>query len=81
MAANESIPGTRDPLVEELAEDITVAIREFTERHPDTPSGRIGRALRLVEWQAEGQWLHRLGWAVALLAALLSGVVAGLALR
>ena len=78
MATNDATPSR---LVDELAEDLVVAIREFSERHPDTEPRRIRRALRLVERGMQGRRLRHLGSAVALLVALLSGVAVGLALR
>jgi len=80
MAGDSSVR-TPDRLVTELSEDIAVAIREFTERYPDMPSRWIGRALRQVERRMEGGWLPRLRPPLALLAALVAGIVLGLALR
>ena len=80
MTPNDASHGTRTRLVDELDEDLVVAIREFTERHPAAEPSEVRRALRMVERRTDG-WRPRLGWVLALLGAFGSGVGLGLMLR
>jgi hypothetical protein len=59
--------------IDELSEDIDVAIREFLERHPRTNPEQIRRAMRVVEGEAcEADGRAR--WVLALALAFLLGV-------
>jgi hypothetical protein len=73
-------PSGRSNPVEELSEDLDVAIGEFLERHPRTSPRRIRQAIQLVERRADGGLVRRVAPGLALLAALVVGVVLGLIL-
>lgn len=79
-ASELSTRSVRATVVDELSEDLDVAIREFLERHPHTSRRRIRQAIRLVERQAIAGPLHRVTPAVALLAAFAAGMAFGLTL-
>lgn len=65
--------------VDELSEDLEVAIREFLERNPDTSSRSIRQALSRVEWCADNETMRRAARVLALLAAFAVGLSLGLA--
>lgn len=65
--------------VEELREDLDVAIQEFLERHPQTSPRRIREAMRLAERSACSRD-RRMVFGLALLAAFVVGVALGLGL-
>jgi len=66
--------------VDELCEDIDVAIREFLERYPQTDRRRIRQAIRRVERSADGGSMRWLAAVLSLLAAVAVGLALGLAL-
>jgi hypothetical protein len=68
----------RQHLVDELSEDLDVAIREFLERNPRTGSPAIRKAIRLAGRRADGGALRRAAPFFAVLAALVLGFVLGL---
>jgi len=63
--------------VEELGEDLVVAIREFSERHPGTEPREIRQALHLVASQTPGG-RPRFGSPLTTLVAFGAGLVVGL---
>ncbi len=66
--------------VDELREDLDVAIEEFLERHPRTSPRRVRTALRKTERSAGGSRDGRLARALALLAAFAVGLGLGVML-
>lgn len=79
-AANDSTRSRRPRLVDELSEDLDVAIREFLERNPRASARRIRQAIRLVERRTDGGPLRRVAAALVVLAAFAIGVALGLLL-
>jgi len=79
-AVRNAAPGGRNRLVDELAEDIDVAIREFLERYPGTSPSGVRQAIRLVERRTYGGRVRPARRALAILALLGSGVILGLLL-
>jgi ribosomal 50S subunit-associated protein YjgA (DUF615 family) len=82
MAATEkeATPAGAPSLVDELSEDLDVAIREFLERNPETSRRRIRQAIRAMEQRERGGPFRRLHPALALLAVFTVGVTLGLML-
>lgn len=76
--AKDPAPSGRPRLVDELNEDLDVAIREFSDRHPSTSARRVRQALRLVERGLPGRRTRRVAAFFAMLAAFGVGVVLGL---
>jgi len=76
--AKDPAPPGKPRLVDELSEDLDVAIREFLERHPCTSARRIRQAIRLLERGTLGGRTRRVAASLALLAAFGLGVVLGL---
>ncbi len=72
-------PSGKPRLVNELTEDLDVAIREFLERHPSTSTGRVRQAIRRVERGLHGGRIRRVAAVVAMLVAFAMGVALGLA--
>jgi hypothetical protein len=68
----------RPRLVDDLHEDLDVAIREFLERHPSTGARRIHQGIRLAERGLPGGRTRRVAALLALLAAFGAGVALGL---
>jgi hypothetical protein len=64
--------------VDELSEDIDVAILEFVERHPDTGPRRIRQAMRLLERRSDNR--RRVASALSLLGAFVGGMSLALVL-
>lgn len=67
-------------LVDELSEDLDVAIREFLDRHPGTSPHRIHKALEMMERRTGSGRIRRLVPLLALLAAFTVGLTLGLLL-
>ena len=74
-----SFPGLGQ--VDELREDLDVAIQEYLERHPNTPARHIRQALRLTERSAVGARDPRTILGLVLLTAFVGGLALGLLLR
>ena len=78
--AEDLAPPRQASLVDELHEDLDVAIREFLERHPSTSNSRVRKAIRLVERGLPGGRARGEGAIIALFALLTAfgvGVVLG----
>jgi hypothetical protein len=71
-------PFRKPRLVNELTEDLDVAIREFLERHPSTSTRRVRQAIQRVERGLHGGGTRRVAALVAMLVAFALGVVLGL---
>lgn len=70
----------RNHVVDELSEDLDVAIREFLERYPGTSPQRIRTAMRLAERRNDGGRFGRAAPAIALIAVFVVGIALGLML-
>jgi len=71
-------PRGQPSLVEDLHEDLDVAIREFLDRHPCAGTRRVRQAIRIVERGLPGGRVRRLAALLAQLAVFVAGLVLGL---
>jgi len=79
-AMDEPPASGRIQLVDELSEDLDVAVREFLERHPGTSPNRIRTAMRLAERRTRGGRLQRVAPVLALITAFVIGLMFGFVL-
>lgn len=79
--AQEMTPSGEPRLVDELSEDLDVAIREFLERHPSTSTRQVRRAILRMERGLHGSRTRRVAALFAMLVVFGVGVVLGFLLR